>query len=338
MDRAPTTQTLTVIVVGDERSPMRRFHIARETARRAVAAAAVGALLLALALVDWGRLRLQSVDVARLSDETRAQREAVESVASSLEELEAELERLREFERKVRVIANLPESRAVPVGGETAAAGPRGAQGGGVETGEGGPPLAVPAPPHAPLLPADEIPGQARLPENHVHPAALARVARKAGRLAPYAMERRASFEELLAQLEGKTRRLDSTPSIWPTQGWLTSRYGYRISPFTGRRQFHGGIDVAADLGTGIVAPARGKVVAAGKDRALGMRVVIDHGWGVRTSYGHVHEAYVRVGEEVERGQRIAAVGSSGRSTGPHLHYAVEVNGRSHDPLDYILE
>jgi murein DD-endopeptidase MepM/ murein hydrolase activator NlpD len=266
----------------------------------------------------------------------------VESVASSLEELEAELERLREFERKVRVIANLPESRAVPVGGasETAAAAAgRGAQGGAAEAPiETGPPLEVPPPLHAPRLPAEEIPGQARLPENHVHPAALARVARKAGRLAPYAVERRASFEELLTQLEGKTRRLDSTPSIWPTQGWLTSRYGYRISPFTGRRQFHGGIDVAADLGTAIVAPARGKVVAAGRDGALGMRVVIDHGWGVRTSYGHVHEAFVRVGEEVERGQRIAAVGSSGRSTGPHLHYGVEVNGRHHDPLDYVLE
>ena len=135
MNREPTTQTLTVLVVGDERSPMRRFQIPREKAKRFMALGAAVAFLLTFALVDWARLRLEAVDVDRLSAETAAQRELVESVAGSLEELESELERLREFERKVRVIADLPESHTMAVGGldEQGAQDEEGAQGGGLE-------------------------------------------------------------------------------------------------------------------------------------------------------------------------------------------------------------
>jgi murein DD-endopeptidase MepM/ murein hydrolase activator NlpD len=146
------------------------------------------------------------------------------------------------------------------------------------------------------------------------------------------------SFEELVEGLEGKRHRLASTPSIWPTEGWVTSGYGYRISPFTGRRTFHGGLDIASDFGTPIVAPARGKVVFAGRKGPLGKTLVIDHGFGLRTSYGHAAEIHVEKGEAIERGQRIASVGSTGRSTGPHLHYAVEVKGKSVNPHNYIFE
>jgi murein DD-endopeptidase MepM/ murein hydrolase activator NlpD len=146
------------------------------------------------------------------------------------------------------------------------------------------------------------------------------------------------SFEDLVEGLEGKRHRLASTPSIWPTEGWVTSGYGYRISPFTGRRNFHAGLDIASNFGTPILAPARGRVVFAGRKGPLGKTLVIDHGFGLRTSYGHTAELLVKKGEEVERGQRIAAVGSTGRSTGPHVHYSVEVKDRSVNPLNYIFE
>jgi murein DD-endopeptidase MepM/ murein hydrolase activator NlpD len=131
---------------------------------------------------------------------------------------------------------------------------------------------------------------------------------------------------------------LASTPSIWPTEGWVTSGYGYRISPFTGRRTFHAGIDIASDFGTRIVAPARGRVVFVGRKGSLGKTLKIDHGFGLRTFYGHAAEIHVERGQEIERGERIASVGSTGRSTGPHLHYSVEVNGRSVNPRNYIFE
>jgi murein DD-endopeptidase MepM/ murein hydrolase activator NlpD len=334
MNREPTTQTLTVLVVGDERSPMRRFQIPREKAKRFMVLGAAVAFLLTFALVDWARLRLEAVDVERLSAETATQRELVESVAGSLEELESELERLREFERKVRVIADLPESRTLAVGGPEGL----GAQGGGLDPAGGGQETA-PGPPTKPTAHlAPELVPESRMAQNHVHPAALGRVTRKARRLIPHTSARLTSMEDLVAQLDGKSKRLAATPSIWPAEGWLTSRFGYRVSPFTSKRQFHAGIDVAANLGTEIVAPAEGKVVSAGKRGALGKRVVIDHGYGVRTTYGHLEKFLVGAGDRVERGQLIASVGSTGRSTGPHLHYAVEVNGKARNPLDYILD
>jgi murein DD-endopeptidase MepM/ murein hydrolase activator NlpD len=282
MNREPTTQTLTVLVVGDERSPMRRFQIPREKAKRFMALGAAVAFLLTFALVDWARLRLEAVDVDRLSAETAAQRELVESVAGSLEELESELERLREFERKVRVIADLPESHTIAVGGLDE----QGAQGGGLEP-AGEAQEAPPGPTARPTarLSAELLP-DSRMVQNHVHPAALARVTRKASRLVPYTSAQLSSLENLVEQLQGKSQRLAATPSIWPTEGWLTSRFGYRVSPFTGKRQFHAGIDVAANMGTDIVAPAAGKIVSAGKRGALGRRVVIDHGYGVRAPAG----------------------------------------------------
>ena len=142
----------------------------------------------------------------------------------------------------------------------------------------------------------------------------------------------------LLDELEDKRQRLVSMPSIWPAKGWLTSRFGPRVSPFTGRKQLHAGIDIAAASGTSIYAPARGRVSFVGRKGPLGKTLVLDHGFGVKTVYGHTQAIHVSTGETVERGQEIAAIGSTGRSTGPHLHYVVEVNGKARDPLDYIFD
>jgi murein DD-endopeptidase MepM/ murein hydrolase activator NlpD len=160
----------------------------------------------------------------------------------------------------------------------------------------------------------------------------------RARQLASQLPARKLSLLELLEGLEGQSQRLAATPSIWPTNGFVTSGYGNRISPFTGRVQFHEGLDIAADLGTTVVAPARGRVIFVGMDGPFGRKVELDHGYGVRTHYAHLSKALVQRGQTVERGMPIAAVGSSGRSTGPHLHYGVEVNGRTADPTNYIFE
>jgi murein DD-endopeptidase MepM/ murein hydrolase activator NlpD len=160
----------------------------------------------------------------------------------------------------------------------------------------------------------------------------------EAERLGHVAAGQEASLGELIAQLEDKHHHLVSSPAIWPTKGWLTSRFGNRISPFTGLRQFHSGIDIAGEKGTPVIAPARGRVSFVGDKGPLGRAIVIEHGYGVRTHYGHNSEITVRVGQEVVRGQVIAKLGTTGRSTGPHLHYGVEVRGRAMNPLDYIFD
>jgi len=149
---------------------------------------------------------------------------------------------------------------------------------------------------------------------------------------------RERSLAELVEALRGKTDQLASTPSVWPAKGWVTSAFGRRISPFTGKPQAHRGLDIAAERGTQIVAPARGRVVFVGRRGPLGKAVEIDHGFGIKTYYGHCDAIHVQKGQRVERGQWIAAMGSTGRSTGPHLHYGVEVEGKLVDPRKYILD
>ncbi|GAB7081968.1 M23 family metallopeptidase [Megalodesulfovibrio paquesii] len=144
--------------------------------------------------------------------------------------------------------------------------------------------------------------------------------------------------EQILDALRGNLDQLSSIPSIWPTQGWVTSAFGPRRSPFTGRNEFHQGVDISNKIGTPVYAPAQGSVTFADNDAANGKTLVIQHGGGLVTRYSHLSEFNVKVGEKVERGQLIAAMGNSGTSTGPHLHYEVRLNGAPVNPMRYILE
>ncbi len=143
--------------------------------------------------------------------------------------------------------------------------------------------------------------------------------------------------KELLELVQDKQQILASTPSIWPTQGWISSEFGYRISPFTGQREFHKGLDISGPEGTPIIAPAEGVAIFTGKNGAYGLSLVLDHGNGITTRYAHLLKIVIKNGEKVKRGEIIAYMGNTGRSTGPHLHYEVRLNGVPVNPLRYIL-
>lgn len=149
---------------------------------------------------------------------------------------------------------------------------------------------------------------------------------------------REQSVLDLWETLSERQSLLNSTPNIRPAKGWFTSRFGYRISPFTGRAALHAGLDIAAAPGSPVFATADGVVTFAGYDEGYGKLVTIDHGYGVTTRYGHNAQLYVQVGQRVSRWDVIAAVGNTGRSTGPHCHYEVRVNGVPRDPALYILD
>jgi murein DD-endopeptidase MepM/ murein hydrolase activator NlpD len=331
---------ITLILVPDERSPVRRFQVPRALLRYGGWGVALLLVLGAAGAADWVRLRLEARDVAALRAKTAEDQEQLVALAGELRGLEDQLGRLLELERKVRVIADLPA--ALPEADAPAQLGDvrKGEGGRGGEEAEGGAPADVAAPgreaaPRPSELRAEE---PERAPGLGLDDAALRRVRAKAARLAARMELRGGAFEDLVRRLRGLRERLAATPSIWPADGFVTSIFGWRVSPFTGRRQFHAGLDIAADSGTDIVAAARGKVVFAGRKGPLGNAVVLDHGYGFRTTYGHASALHVRAGEQVERGQRLAAVGNSGRSTGPHVHYAVSVKGRAVDPSDYVLD
>jgi murein DD-endopeptidase MepM/ murein hydrolase activator NlpD len=145
-------------------------------------------------------------------------------------------------------------------------------------------------------------------------------------------------LDELSQAAEQRSSRWASTPSIWPVKGWVTSGFGPRISPFTEKPAWHDGLDIGAAPNTPVRAPAQGRITSIGYDPKLGNIVRVDHGFGVETLYGHLAKALVKEGQRVERGDVIALVGSSGLSTGPHLHYMVKLNGQTLDPTKYILE
>ncbi|SDE50874.1 hypothetical protein SPACI_017690 [Sporomusa acidovorans DSM 3132] len=131
--------------------------------------------------------------------------------------------------------------------------------------------------------------------------------------------------------------KLATTPSIWPTSGEVTSGFGWRSSPWGDGSEMHPGIDIANSIGSPIFATADGVVVQSGWAGGYGNIVHIDHGNGIETIYGHNSRVSVSVGQSVKKGQIIAYSGNTGRSTGPHAHYEVRVNGTAVDPIRFLV-
>ena len=143
--------------------------------------------------------------------------------------------------------------------------------------------------------------------------------------------------QTLVGFLRSNKESLFSIPSVWPVKGYLTSGFGLRRAPTAGASRMHKGLDIANRVGTAVQAPADGKVTFSGYDGAYGLCITIDHGNGLKTRYAHLHKSAVKPGDEVLRGEVIGALGNTGRSTGPHLHYEVHVNGVPVNPMRYIL-
>jgi murein DD-endopeptidase MepM/ murein hydrolase activator NlpD len=150
-----------------------------------------------------------------------------------------------------------------------------------------------------------------------------------------------ADLQQIIGALQGRQEKLDHTPSLSPVdprQSWISSPYGMRTSPFTDKEEFHPGIDIAGDIETPILAPAKGIVAFVGKDGSLGMTVRIRHDSEYETTFGHLKKAAVKKGQHMERGEVIGYMGNSGRSTGPHLHYEVAKNGKRVNPFEYMMD
>jgi murein DD-endopeptidase MepM/ murein hydrolase activator NlpD len=264
----------------------------------------VGFSLLCIAgSVDYVRMRVRTAELESLREETGEQREQLRTYSERMKKLGEGLSRLGEFDRKLRVIANLEPGSDSPLAGI-----------GGIE--------------------GDELTSGAGLTRARRHERMLGAL----DRLEEATSQEEASLLALIRHLEGQSARLAATPSIAPTKGWVTSKFGYRTSPFTGLREFHQGLDIAGRSGTPIVAAGDGRVRLSGEHGGLGRVVVVEHGYGVETVYGHLAETLVKPGARVKRGDRVGLMGSTGRSTGPHLHYQVNVNGVAVSPSNYILD
>ena len=273
---------------------------------------AFGAAFIGISFHDYQVLRkslaanhhvTQTIDEQR--EEIGQQRLQIQSFAHEINALKEKLVGLDRFEEKIRLIANLEPSQAddnlFGVGG---------------------------------AAPEDLEP---QLELTRRHEGLMREMHQQVDELASASQRQENSFGNLLDKLEGQRNLLASTPAIRPTGGWMTSRFGHRVSPFTGRKELHKGVDIANRKGTAILATANGIVSFAGKKGPMGNVVVIDHGHGMITRYAHLSEALKKQGDTVKRGDIIAQMGNSGRSTGPHLHYEVHLNGVPVNPATYIL-
>ena len=296
----------TIMILPDETAKVRKYRVHKKVVRFAIAGAVLFVLGLGYLITDYFGIKGMVGEMERLRMETRQQREQLVAFAKSIDDLQGEMGRLRQFDMKLRVMADLdgvvyPE-QIMGIGGENPE-------------------------------PFNPLEGEISFQDKALVDGMVAGLERL--KVETDVQER--SFQELVEYLEDQKSLLASTPSIWPVKGWLTSSFGYRTSPFTGRREMHKGIDVATRTGTPIIAPADGIVVFAGREGGFGNMLLIDHGYGIMTRYGHCSSLEIKKGDKVKRGDVIAKVGNSGRSTGPHLHYEVAVNGVSVNPMRYIL-
>jgi len=153
-------------------------------------------------------------------------------------------------------------------------------------------------------------------------------------------LKRLASFQEIAWYIGNQRTMINATPSMWPTAGRITSLFGYRLSPMQNAEdesgEFHPGVDIANQPDTLIFATANGTVRFSGWSSGYGQLVVIDHGYGIATAYGHTSKTLVKAGDRVSRGQVIAYMGSTGRATGAHLHYEIRRNGQAVDPMMHL--
>ncbi|MFP4457003.1 MAG: M23 family metallopeptidase [Clostridia bacterium] len=156
------------------------------------------------------------------------------------------------------------------------------------------------------------------------------------GNLNESVKETNESYEGLEKDVKDYTEVLEATPNEWPAYGPITSGFGYRSSPFGGGYDFHNGVDIGLNYNTKVYAPTSGQVIQRGYLYSYGYYLVIDHGKGFSTLYAHLNKFRVSLYDKVSRGDLIAYSGSSGKSTGPHLHYEVRVNGERQNPKDYL--
>ncbi|MFN8177546.1 MAG: M23 family metallopeptidase [bacterium] len=296
-----------VLVLSGPEGRLRQFQIPGILIPAVLGVGAAGLVGGGAVILDWATHRAERVHVAALELENLRLGEQLTDIRNSVEVFEKRMSEQLELERAFRTIANLS-----PIPDDVQ------------RLGVGGPP------PFAEL--ADEA-----------SPSPLVREARETlnrlDELNRQARFQTANFEEMVDSLKSSREDLDRIPSISPVrQGIFSSGYGMRTDPFTGQLAMHQGVDFSAWPGTPVIATASGVVCEAGENDQLGLLVAIDHGNGIVTRYGHNRRLLVHKGQVVSRGEMISEVGSTGRSTSPHCHYEVEVNGEHVNPWRYILD
>jgi murein DD-endopeptidase MepM/ murein hydrolase activator NlpD len=312
----------TVLIFSQEASKVKKFILSPLSLKIAAALFSVFILVLAFFFHDYLKYKKRIKVVREVRTETQLQQDEILSFKEKINILETQLAKLREMEKQVekelREVQELKKQKRVKK-------------------------LSFPAAsPKTPgVLQESAILPMFRKEEVCIlekeRPRLVSRLNQDMLELHRESLEQTQEFHVLAEFLQAQKSFLQAIPSRWPVWGRITSRFGdTRISPESGGARPHLGIDIAVPKGTPILAPAAGVVTCAGREPQYGNMISIDHGYGYLTVYGHLQKILVKVGQKVEEGETIGLVGSTGSSTGPHLHYEVRLNGHYMNPAGYL--
>lgn len=291
---------ISIIIVPHNKAKSRNIALSDKAVR---IAAGVGIFLfvaLTVFLVDYFTMNVTRQKYRGLMEENEQQRIAIAQYQQTVNKLQTSIDNYESYAKKLNVMAGLKSEELIE--GEAGIGGP----GGSLEIGEADPPQTVDL-------------------------GDLNDISQKADRITK-------NLDTLTTFFENKALQLASTPTIWPTKGYMSSPYGWRDDPFTGKRAFHHGIDIATYHGNPVFATADGTVIQARTDKIGGKTIKIKHMFGFVTIYCHLSKFLVKVGQQVKRGETIGLVGSTGKSNSPHVHYEVHLNGKEKNPYYYLLE
>jgi len=301
-------ELFTLMVIPHDLSRVRRLRVRKITFSLVL----IGFFLVGLTLFyfvnDYHQIKSKMVYLSQLERLNQMQKQKIHSLAEQVEEFNVTMKKLKELENRLRMLAGLGVESSLEVE---------------EKIGKGGP-VSYHAPDEG------EIPGDSSV--------IIERIENNVVTLHSQMRQQEESFDRIEKVILEKKDLFASTPNIFPTQGWISSGYGWRINPFTRKREFHKAIDLSAPWGSEVMAAAQGKVTYAGWKDSYGLTVRIDDGYGYFTVYGHLSKILVKKGAWVSKGQIIGRVGSTGRSTGPHLHFEVWYNGKAINPLNLMVE
>ncbi len=294
----------TVMIMSDPTAKVRKIRVPAfapvQLISAAVAVLLVIGILTAYFVSDYVRMKGELTELNALRKENTVQRFQLQAFSRNLDLLNREIDSLRNFDHKLRVLADLEE------------------------TPDSDTLLGIGGPEKLNLPPAyqTDLAGQ---------------IVDDLNTLQQNTARQEISYQELIDFFSDQKSLLASTPSIWPVRGWVTSGFGKRLDPFTGYPKMHEGLDIATHTGTPVIAPCDGIVTRVKRDYGYGKMLEINNGHGIVLRFGHNSKIAVKRGDRIKRGDLICYVGNTGRSTGPHLHYEVIVNGVPVNPKKYIL-
>lgn len=297
-EKKRNNKQLTFLVIPETTSKTYRFNISTRLIKSTLALVSILILITVSVSILFYGTRLEISGVNELKRDNASKAEAIELLNNEIELIEAQKEQITKKQNEIKKLMGIKEDEINEV-----------------QSSEGGQ-------------------GGADIKE---YPKEQVEVLNRLQDIKTYLNRQEQELDELIAQVDNKKEYFRSIPNQWPVAGEITSPYGWRKSPFGGRGQsFHDGIDIANNVGTEIMAAADGKVIFSGYQAVYGRTVIIDHGYGFNSKYSHNSALLVEEGDRVKKGDVIAKLGNTGRSTGPHLHFTVTKWGVTLDPLIYL--